>query len=435
MTNMLNWPAWSILGVEENDYDYCVAAQPQTAPTACVYCGTVGELQQYGTREQRFMDLPIHAKRVGIYVPRRRFRCKACARLFIEPLLEMDDRHYMTRRLVERIKNESLNRTFVEVADMAGIDEKTVRLIFQEHTSSLEQEMQFITPACLGLDELYLLGKPRGILTNIEQRTIFDLLKDRNKATVKKRLAELKQGERVEIVTVDMWRPYREAVQEVLPQAQIVVDKFHVVRMANDALEVIRKGLRASLSDKRRRTLKKDRYILLRRRYDLDAEDRLVLETWTKNFPLLGAAYQAKEDFFDVWDANDRATAEARYCAWREELPRDLAPSFAPLTTAIENWHVEIFNYFDTGLTNAYTEALNGLAKQISRIGRGYSFEAIRAKMLFSIGLHKKYRPPYSRNWHHQEEIEQRIYGTDISTLVSVLESGAFDTLSTTNSV
>ena len=44
-----------------------------------------------------------------------------------------------------------------------------------------------------------------------------------------------------------MWNPYRAAVKAVLPQARIVVDKFHVVRMANDALEKVRKGFRKEL--------------------------------------------------------------------------------------------------------------------------------------------------------------------------------------------
>ena len=59
----------------------------------------------------------------------------------------------------------------------------------------------------------------------------------------------------VEIVSMDMWKPYRRAVQAVLPQARTVVDKFHVVRMANEALEKVRKGLRKKLTSNQRRTL------------------------------------------------------------------------------------------------------------------------------------------------------------------------------------
>ena len=127
---------------------------------------------------------------------------------------------------------------------------------------------------------------------------------------------------------MDMWRPYRQAVAAVLPNATVVVDKFHIQRMANDALEGVRKALRESLSDKRRRTLKKDRYILLRRRHDLKDEDLIILESWTHNFPTLGAAYNAKEDFFKIWDDPDRQAAEDKYTAWRNDLPLEVADHF-----------------------------------------------------------------------------------------------------------
>lgn len=79
--------------------------------------------------------------------------------------------------------------------------------------------------------------------------------------------------------------PYRRAFQTVLPQARIVVDKFHVVRMANEALEKIRKGLRKELKPNQRRTLKGDRKILLKRAHDVSDRERLIMETWTGAFP------------------------------------------------------------------------------------------------------------------------------------------------------
>jgi len=261
------------------------------------------------------------------------------------------------------------------------------------------------------------------------------MLKDRNQDTVQKYLSKLEEGHRVEVVVMDMWRPYRQAVAAVLPNATVVVDKFHIQRMANDALEGVRKALRESLSDKRRRTLKKDRYILLRRRHDLKDEDLIILESWTHNFPTLGAAYNAKEDFFKIWDETDRQAAEDKYTAWRNDLPLEVADHFEPIVTAMGNWYDPIFAYFDTGLTNAYTEALNGLVKVINRTGRGYSFEAIRAKILFSAGLHKVQRPIVRKSIREKPSPppeEQPVnFGTDISTLTKQLKLGAFHALST----
>ena len=56
---------------------------------------------------------------------------------------------------------------------------------------------------------------------------------------------------------------------------------------------------------------------------------------------------------------------------------------FKDLIRAVGNWKPEVLNFFDCGATNAYTEAANGLAKIRNRSGRGYSFDAIRAKILY----------------------------------------------------
>src|SRR5262249_855983 len=157
-----------------------------------------------------------------------------------------------------------------------------------------------------------------------------------------------------------------------LPQAQLVVDKFHVVRMANESLEKVRKELQAEMKPQQRRTLKMyDRYTLLKRRHDLNESQQLRLELWAKNVPLLAQAYALKEAFYDLWDIPDRRAALERYQAWKAQITPTLIPAFSELTTAIENWNQEIFAYFDYKLTNAYTESLNALVRSVDRAGKG----------------------------------------------------------------
>lgn len=404
MSNLLNWSHWVIDLVKEND-DYRISAHLLNPPTSCIFCGTVGELRPYGVREQRFMDLPIHAKRVGILVGRRRFKCHSCGRTFIEPLADMDEDHRMTKRLLRFVQAESLRITFTEVAHQCGLDEKTVRDIFKAHVAELEKTHTFVTPTVLGIDELHLLGKPRCVLTNVEYRTIVDLLEKRDQKTVQKYLAGLKDGHKIEVVTMDMWRPYRLAVEATLKNAVVVVDKFHIQRMANQAMEQVRKNLRESLTDKKRRQLKRDRFILLHRKRDLDDADLFILDTWTKNFPQLGQAYELKEEFFNIWNETEKQAAWARYLEWKKSIPADLAVQFKDITTAVDNWQGPIFNYFDTGFTNAYTEALNGVIKVANRTGRGYSFNAIRAKVLYTE-KHMYRRRPYRENWQPEKPVE-----------------------------
>ena len=76
---------------------------------------------------------------------------------------------------------------------------------------------------------------------------------------------------------MDMWQPYRDACTAVIPDAKIVIDKFHVVKMANEAVEKVRKGLRGRLTLKEKRGLMHDCFVLLKCECDLTDKDSLLL--------------------------------------------------------------------------------------------------------------------------------------------------------------
>lgn len=399
MSDLLDLPGWKMTDrddiTEENGGDpklvLLITAKYILPPKACPGCGVLGpKLHEFGTRKKIFKDLPIRDAWVRIITDHQRYKCLECGRTFYPKLGEIDEDHRATVRLVKFVKKTSLSRTFASVGREVDMDEKTVRLLFQEHVEELEKNYHPETPEWLGIDEIHLLDKPRCVLGNVKERTVFDILKNRNQKTVGRYLSNMKNKERIELVAMDMWRPYKDSVKAVLPHAQIVVDKFHIVRMANQSLDAVRKNIREGLTASQRKQLMHDRFILLRRNSDLDESDKMVLDLWTSNFPLLGDAYRLKEDFFNIWNANSRGLAVKWYASWKESIPEKLQPFFKDLTTAMENWEDEIFAYFDYPITNAYTESLNGIIKLTQRVGRGYSFDAIRAKVLFSEGLHKR---------------------------------------------
>jgi transposase len=314
------------------------------------------------------MDLPMHGKRVGIQVTRHRYQCQECGHTFYERLPHTDDKRGCTARLVDYIEKKSLNHTFASLAEEIGLDEKTIRNIFRDYVNRLEKDFQVKTPQWLGIDEIHII-KPRCVVTNIKENTVIDILRDRNKSTVVNYLQHLPDRQKVRYVAMDMWSPYRDAVRLVLPQATIVVDKFHVVRMANQALDTVRKSLRQGLTDKQRKTLMHDRFILLKRRSDLDAKETLILESWIGTYKDLGLAHDLKETFYEVWDAENKGVAMERLQQWQDRIPEHLSPAFKDLLTALKNWQKEIFAYFDHRITNAYTESLNGLIRIMNRLG------------------------------------------------------------------
>ncbi|WP_162618128.1 transposase [Shewanella halifaxensis] len=103
-------------------------------------------------------------------------------------------------------------------------------------------------------------------MTDIEKRTLLDMRKDRSLDATQKAIMRLRGWQHIEIVTMDMWRPYKTAVKQLIPNAVIVIDRFHVAKMAGEAMEKARKATRIELTDKERKKLKNDRKILLKRR-------------------------------------------------------------------------------------------------------------------------------------------------------------------------
>lgn len=91
---------------------------------------------------------------------------------------------------------------------------------------------------------------------------------------------------------------------------------------------------------------------------------------------------ECNETFFE--DLPDIDKAYQLYQSWLSEIPKELMSYFEPLIKSMTNWKEEIFNYFNVPITNAYTESLNNLIKVMNKVGRGYSFEALRAKILFT---------------------------------------------------
>ena len=437
--NILNLPAYSVTAFQENDHDYHVDTVTTGNLLSCPHCDSA-DLVGFGRREQMVKDLPMHGKRVGLYVDTKRFKCQSCAKTFYEKLPAVDEKRLMTSRLVDWVGKQAIKRTFASIAEEVGVTEGTVRSVFSDYVNELEKTVRFETPRWMGIDEIHLI-KPRGVISNIENNTIVELLPNRNKETVIRYLSQLEGRDRINYVAMDMCLPYRDAVELVLPQAMIVIDKFHVVKMANEAMERIRKSFRESLSPKQRRGLMHDRFVLLKRESELSDSEVLKLTGWLNNYPELGVAYKLKEDFFKVYDARSRHDALSRYEAWEKSITPEVRDAFADLIRAWRNWQPYILNYFDHPVTNAYTESLNNLIRIMNRLGRGYSFEALRAKILFAEGAFKKQiiRPKFERRRQEDsrfvgfammtsfqpEPQETEInYGVDISTLIELIEGG-----------
>jgi transposase len=362
----------------------------QLLPAACPQCGCDTELfKGNGTRRQSLLDEPRGTLAVRIDLRRRSFSCRKCGTSKLVPLDCIAEGRRMTRRLELYIQRKSLLRPFREIAHETGVSPKTVHAIFRDYVKALERERveKCPMPCVLGLDGVYIKSKERAVLTDPERGLVIDLVPTVQGELLGKALSSMPGGERVEVVTIDMSHGLRLAVSYAFPRAVIVIDRYHIQRMANESVDRVRHRLRREIKRTNGGVYMCHRKLLRRHLYQLTQVEQIEMERYFRLFPELKLAYETKEAFFALWPAKgsvkDSVVVKLQYQEWRAACPSQVRSDFQPLLTAMENWGEYIFNYFDHPKTNAFTEASNRRIKDIQREGRGGSFPTVRAKIIF----------------------------------------------------
>ncbi len=363
-----------------------VEAAIRCVADACPSCGVVGKLYRHGMKHRDFVDIPAFGHKVVIKTEVQRFRCRECQTTFNQPMPELCGYRHMTTRCIDYIVEQSISRTFSEVAREVGVNEKTVRNICAERfPARLEARQMPPYLAILGIDELMLDGQMRAIFMDVGRRQVLDVIDGHAKWQVARWISGMAEAQRhfVQIVTIDMATSYRDVARALLPNAAIVIDKFHVQRCANQALDAVRNRARRTATGGKRREAWRGQRLLRKRAHNLSPAQGMEVDGILANNPLVQAAYAAKESFFAIWNARSRADAERAFDGWRAAIP-ETVPEFDKVAKMVQRWRGEVFAYFDYAATNAITENRNGLIKILNRAGRGYDFATIRAKALLT---------------------------------------------------
>lgn len=450
--DILNLDEFEVISLEENENgDYLFNVKPKFSPKVCPECGS-GAIVKNGTYNRFARDLNCFEHKAGIFVMGNRYQCCSCKRNFSDTFNSIEARAKITVRLKMKICELAIKKPFLQIAEEYGITTPTVKNVFLDYVEEEEKKRVLYSPAILGIDEAHLNKKPRGVIVDVKARRVIEMLDNRTKSSVKDYFNSLPNSDKIKVVTMDMWRPYAEAVYECLPNAKIVIDRFHVVKALNKALDDVRKRCTEKTRGKGSRTDTRRLKGLLGQNYeDLKGSDAFELEDILANNENLNVAYTLKENLRNIYLCKTREEAENIFKLWAEDIPDDLT-EFKSIEKMINNWHKEIFNFFDCDrYTNGVVESMNNIIKSIERYGRGYTFEVLRAKVMFSTAATKppkySFKKPISkrpsgppegafglvfagRTPTYQESKESRVLeigtGVDMDELAAILDSGEF---------
>lgn len=433
--DLLRLEGFFTTGLEEEDGKLYVEAElldDITPECPCEY----GDVVKHGKRIVQFRDHPIQRQETYIRITRQRFRCRTCGKVLLQDLPGIDPKRNMTLRFRDQLAEDGTKLKFSLSGDINGVKESLVRRVFKDHAAARLANYTYDLPRVMGMDEKYMGGHARFVVGDVEKRVLLDILTSRKKDILVDYFKQWTHQERmtVEVITQDMHWAYKELNEQYFKAATVVIDRFHVVRYADWAVSTVRKQIQSSVSNEDRIALK-GRIGLLQARPDrLDDDGAFELKRVFHKYPKIEQAVTFKEWFYDIYNAETRAEAEKAFDAWCELLPKELETAFKPLLSFMreKRWRRLVFNYFDARYTNGYVEGVNSLLDEISRGGRGYDLETLRAKALLKYGNVKPLIDLYDFALRLGDPETDRIlstnvgHGVDLSTFEDELRGGSF---------
>jgi len=369
----------------------------------CPRCGTKSQ-RLHQNHRYVVKDLSWGEQQLFLEINRRQFKCSKCKKPFSEEIDFVSRRRTYTKRLAQRIIPEVLDSDINSVARKGVVTTEEIERMLQDAASELENSKP-LSLKRLGIDEIALVkgkGNYCAVLVDLDTSKLLAILNGRTQEIIKETLIGwgIEILSQIEEVSIDLWQGYKSLVTELMPSAQVVADRFHVMTQINQELDRQRKREKRHVENLIKTTnsarekaeykqllteLNQSKYPLLKNKDNLN-EKQLNQLIQVKNVsPTLKIMHELKEKFRSIFNqTNDWYTAVFKLGIWCSRAKK----YFPNSNNTIIRWFDEIIAYFDKRTTSGTVEGINNKLKLIKRSGYGFrNFENFRVRCLLNWHL------------------------------------------------
>jgi transposase len=343
----------------------------------CPHCGQFTE-ELHQNRPMLVRDLSTFGKAVYLKVPRRQFYCSICQRYSTETLSWLDRKRRHTQRYEKYVYERIKVSTVEQVSREEGLGVEEIKGIFN-HVNA-QKKNTWDTVKRVGIDEIAMRKGHQDFVTvvgDIEQGTLVEVIDSHRSTEIIAVLSQqpIEVREQIEEVSIDMWGGFAKVVAQVFPNALLVYDRFHVMKLVNQELNKLRKQVGM--------TLRGSRHLLLKNNKDLNEEQRLRLKFILKHSCCLQMAYELKEEFRQIYEtARTAKSGKRRFQLWLHHAQQLYQESCQTIRGHLDG----ICNYFISHTSSGAIEGINNRIKLIKRQGYGFTnFDNFRTRLLASF--------------------------------------------------
>ncbi len=382
---LLELPEFRVIHLEMRPQQLELHLERRETSIVCPRCQTCCSRVKE-SRPRCIRDLPILERPVMLWLHLRRFACRGCQHRPWETSTTFGERVQWTERLYHQVRAEFLRGCpGNELARRYGLSARTLfRWTFERSRGGRPRKLG----RAIGIDEY---ARRKGHHYNT---LIVDLDSGQPIATFKGRRAEdviawcnsrpQAERDRVEVVVLDMSKAYFAAVKAVFGEQVHVIDRFHVVQQAVDALDEVLRSVQRQLDPEEAKALKKLRKRWLKSADQLNVDELIARYEWRRRFPALRETLNWVQDLRKWFDRKYDKPAREALVKLIERASQSVQEPLQRIAGTLTRWFDPIIRYIRCRYSNGLTEGFNNKIKLIQRMAYGLRNEHNRRKRILA---------------------------------------------------
>jgi transposase len=355
----------------------------------CAHCGS-RRVVRNGCFERTFREIPMGLRPTCLVLHGHRQLCRDCGANQHEPIHFADPNARHTRRMARFIVTLAGFVALLHVALLLRVGWDLVKAAFSRH---LDRKLKKRKPGKVRYIAIDEFASRKGhkyitIVLDLETGVVLYAAQGKGADAVLPFLWKLRRANApLAAVAMDMSAAYQSAVRTVFPTVDIVFDPFHVMAMANRALDETRRETYSQLEGEDRNVIKGSRFLLLRGLESLRASQMGKLALLMDVNQPLYTAYLLKEDLRQFWNFPDRLSAMEFLADWLERAVESGLRHFIKVALSLIRHLQGLLSYFGHRISSGPIEGLNNKIKTLKR--QAYGFRDMRFFLLRILFIHE----------------------------------------------
>lgn len=353
-----------------------VLVKPFKNGCRCPHCGRRGNIVRQRAEPRYWRDIPVGPWSVWLMYWPREIHCATHGRVS-ERLPWADAESRVTYRLEYLMLRYCQIMSQKAAAKLLRLPASTLSDLLHRLIRRLRDGHRIRGLKTIGIDEVsYHKGhKYATLVYDLDRSCVVWIGQGKGRETIDRFFNEALsdyQKARIQSACCDMSQAYIGAIETHCPNATLVLDRFHIVKSLNEAVDEVRKEQWREATEANRKALKGMRWLLYRHSSTRTREDTRNLKALDKHNRRIYRAWRLKEEFEHFWDYKATWAAERFLKRWTKSALLSRLEPMRKFVHTLRKHQQAVVAFIDTRVTNAIAEGINRIVRMVNNRASGY---------------------------------------------------------------